>query len=121
MVTRRGWTARKGSRSDWISETNLDGCMATRHGRALPHERSDLVDSVRALPVRRVARISGVTAKRTAATITIGFLITRHEQNDSGSRILSRSYSPDVHSLRFTISVPEETSMKMTPTRALKV
>ena len=105
MVTRRGWTARKGSRSDWISEIDLDGRMATRHDRALPHERCDLVDSLLALPVRRVVRISGVTAKRTAATITIGFLITKREQNDSGSRILSRSYSPDVHSLRFTISV----------------
>src|SRR5437016_4140484 len=106
MVTRRGWTARKGPRSDWISETNLDGRMASRHDRALSHERCDLVDSLLALPVRRVARISGVTAKRTAATITIGFLITKREQNDGGSRILSRSYSPDVHSLRFTISVP---------------
>ena len=67
---------------------------------------SHLVDSLLALLIRRVARTSGVTAKRTGATITIGFLITKREQNGGGSRILSRSYSPDVHSLRFTISVP---------------
>src|SRR5438270_11694859 len=75
MVTRRGWTAREDSRSDWISEIDLDGRMATRHDRALPHKRCDLVDSVRDLLIRRLARVREVVARRPPHSTTVGLLI----------------------------------------------
>src|SRR5437762_1261801 len=74
MVTRRSWTARKDPRSDWISQIDLDGRMATRHDRALRHERCDLVDSVRDLFIRRVAIICDVVARQPAPSLTIGLL-----------------------------------------------
>jgi len=49
MAARGSWTTGKDSRSDWISEIDLDGRMATRHDRAVSYERCDLVDSVRDL------------------------------------------------------------------------
>src|ERR1051325_3485995 len=70
MAARRGGTAGKDSRSDWISETDLDGRMAARHDRALPDERSDLVDSVRDLLVRRVAAsVPGAVATKSTRTV----------------------------------------------------
>ena len=58
MAARRSWFARKDSRSDWPGDVDLERHLAQIDDRSLRDERFDLVDSVRDLSLRRLARFS---------------------------------------------------------------